>query len=173
MNQQIKIESDIDNEKYLDMIFSGFRKIESGEVQERRRANRETIRKIREKVNEAHIGKKNSVIIRPVPKFDGLTLTPQSWDECLNYYEIMMDRFSENKPYDIGRILELELWFYPLIEPKVGDVKRWYEREMTKVTKFHSAYLSQPLREIVAYLIYENLGEEGLRKHLDKLNSLL
>lgn len=169
MDSRFQIQEPVDNDKYLDMLFSGFR--ENKPVENKEYIDKDTIRKVREKVNKAHSNLKPGYIRRPMPQFNGLTLTQESWEECLDYYEIMMDRLSESKPYDIDRLLELELWFYPLIEPMYeNDKEKWYYRETTKVNNYHSAYIPPYLKPTISYLIYEKIGKLGAQNHLDKIN---
>lgn len=175
MDSKFHIENPVNNDKYLQMLFAGFREQHTKKPQESSNicVDKDKIKQIRENIGNAQQNAKQSYIRRPMPQFVKGTLTDDSWEECLDYYEIMMDRLGEKKPYDIDRILELELWFYPLIEPLSGNKERWYSREITKVTKYHSHYLQNNLREIVAYLVYENFGKEGAQKHLDKINALV
>ena len=139
---------------FLGMLFRGYREA----IINPSAVDQVDISHIRDDVRKATESVKEKPLPLPTPHMNGNGLTQESWEECLNYYEVRMERLMENTPYDMDKIVKLELWFLRLIEPITGDVDAWKRREMYKCEHYHTIYLPPPLHSLVSKAIQAKLG---------------
>ena len=192
MNEKFKNNDRVNNIAYLGMLFDGYREMKYKEKMRdthddgRIEVDRNALRKMKYEVRLANASVEEKFIFRPVPIYsnNGVSLTQESWDKCLEYYEIRTEKLSESKPYDSDKLLELERWFIRLVEPIPvldgsnpakyrRDLEQWYRRETSKSMNYYSPYLPEPLRNLVGCLIFANVDANFFTEHNAKVQLLV
>lgn len=142
-----------DDYAFLGMLFQGYRNAHSST------SRSVDISHIKQEVREATAVVEEEVMLRPFPVLRGGMATPESWEECLEYYEVQSETLMEESDKNMEAMVELELWFLRIIEPCVGDVDAWKSRELYKCTHYHTIYLPPPLRDSVGKAVHAKLSK--------------
>lgn len=148
-----------DDYAFLGMLFHGYRQASTNKPYDDQPDRRERLEIIKRDVREATKMTKETFMLRPFPDIQNGMATEESWEECLEYYEVQSDRLMDESPHNINEIIELELWFLRIIEPCTGDVNKWKSRELYKCVHYHTWYLSPPLHALVGKAVHAKLGK--------------
>jgi hypothetical protein len=88
---------------------------------------------------------------------DGYTLTKESYESCLNYYETMSDSLT-NGAINLDSLSRLDLWMISIISPvDFTDPYGWKRHEVNKYIQCHSNEAAPPYRQMISYKLKDKI----------------
>lgn len=166
----------IDDERYFDMIFRGYQNKYTSDPRPKVDHSVVSAVKCGAKAAYEQMKEKEPTLKQPTPIQDGYTLTQESWEECLDYYEVELERLMFKNRIRMADLVALERWFLPLIEPLPStkrERKMWKQREEFKIQKYHSIYLPSQLSNHVSDAMMKILGNTFAISHSRTIRLLM
>jgi hypothetical protein len=102
-------------------------------------------------------GQVNPPIIITGP--DGYTLTEESYESCVNYYETMTDSLTYGT-INLESLSRLDLWMISIVSPvDFTNPYGWKQKEINKYLQCHSNEAPPPYRQMISYKLKGKIPE--------------
>lgn len=149
-------EPPVNNAAFITMLDKAYAK------KDYHKADLKKVASVRSAVQNTHIEKKQLVPPKLVFSSDGLTLTRESYEECLDFYDSVSDELTA-QILDLDKLAELDFWLICLIEPfDYTNPEAWYTRELNKIIQCHSNNLNPIYRQLVSYKLRSRIPESKI-----------